>query len=279
MNSPGGSRLRSVARALTPPLIVDAARRLVGRWRQDRIRFEGDYASWAEASAAADGYDAPVILEQTIQATRKVRRGDAAFQRDGVVFQEIEYNYPLAFSLLRAALRHRRLHVVDFGGALGCTYDQHRRLLGTSVPVRWAVVEQPSHVAAGRREFAGDELTFHETIEEAHAGIDGDVLLLSGVLQCLPDPPGFVRAIADLGFGSVILDRTPFSADERARLTVQRVPAWIHAASYPAWFLAQDVLEPLAGAYETVASWAALDDLHPEGGRAEWHGYLFERRR
>jgi putative methyltransferase (TIGR04325 family) len=271
-------RALSCARALTPPLVWEAARRRFARHRHDRIRFEGDYASWAEALEEAGSYDAPAILERTIEATRKVRRGEAAFERDGVVFTEPEVNYPLACALLRSAARHQRLHVLDFGGALGCTYDQLRPLLPVGLPVRWAIVEQPAHVAAGRHEFASGEISFHESIAAAGGAAGFDVLLLSGVLQCLPNPFGFVEDVAAMGFDTVVLDRTSFLTGGRSRLTVQRVPAAIYPASYPAWFLADDVMGPLLRLYVVVARWRALDDHHPEDGRAEWRGYLLERR-
>ena len=130
---------------------------------------------------------------------------------------------------------------------------------------------------AGAKEFANQELSFHWTIEEACRREAYDVLLLSGVIQCLPDPLSFLDSVIKRGIPSIILDRTPFMVDGVARLTVQHVPEWIYPASYPAWFFSEaELLARFAQNYDLIATWPALDRLHPEGGRAEYKGFLFE---
>jgi putative methyltransferase (TIGR04325 family) len=104
-----------------------------------------------------------------------------------------------------------------------------------------------------------------------------DVLLLSSVLQYLPDPLEFIRSLLALGFSTIILDRVPFMNDGSTRLTVQQVPEWIGRASYPAWFFSESRLVAVfAAEYDIVASWPAIDDLHPDGGRATYKGFLYE---
>ena len=73
--------------------------------------------SWAEALSASGSYGDPSICNRVISATRKVRNSEAAFERDGVAFPHMEYNFPLAFALLRAGAREARINVVDIGGA------------------------------------------------------------------------------------------------------------------------------------------------------------------
>jgi hypothetical protein len=64
-----------------------------------------------------------------------------------------------------------------------------------------------------------------------------------------------------------------------ARLTVQHVPKRIYPASYPAWFLSEnEFLATFAKQYERVATWPALDKHNPQGGRAQYKGFLFELR-
>lgn len=269
-------RVKSILKSLTPPLVLDLIRRIQGT----KIRFVGDFKSWGDAEAASTGYSAQVILDRTIQATRKVKNGEAAFERDGVTFSEMEYNFPLASPLMRAATRHGRLHVLDFGGALGSTYFQARALGNATPHLKWAIVEQPAHVEAGTKEFANQELSFHRTIEDACKHEQFDVLLLSGVIQCLPDPFGFLDSVLGRRISSVILDRTPFILNGVTRLTVQHVPECIYPASYPAWFFSEaELLDRFAQNYDLMATWPALDKHHPEGGRAEYKGFLFELRK
>lgn len=265
---------------MVPPMLWDPARECFARLSGRSIRFTGDFKTWKEAEAASTGYGSTEVLEQTILATRKVMKGEAAFERDGVTFDTMEQHFPLVWALMRAAAKMGRLHVLDFGGALGSTYFQSRALIGGVADLRWAVVEQPAHVAAGMQEFETRVLTFHGSIADARAVGECDVLLLSGVIQYLPDPAEFLEAMLSLRFPIVILDRTPFVSDGSTRLTVQHVPEWIYSASYPAWFFSEaDVLDKFAGQYDTVASWPAVDTLHPEGGRARYQGFLFELKR
>ena len=84
---------------------------------------------------------------------------DPAFERDGVVFDQPDYNFPLLACLLRVATESgNRLRVLDFGGSLGSTYFQCRPFLGGVSELRWTVVEQPQFVECGRREFEDGEV-------------------------------------------------------------------------------------------------------------------------
>lgn len=263
--------------SFTPPIVWEGVRRLLSRVRARRIRFAGHFNTWTEAEACSTGYASQGILDRTIEATRKVKSGKAAFERDGVAFDQMEYNFALAWALMRTAARHGRLHVLDVGGALGSTYFQSRPLINDASDVRWAIVEQPAHVEAGAKEFADRELTFHNTIDDARQHEEYDVCLLSGVIQCLPDPTEFINSIFKLRFPAIILDRTPFMLDGATRLTVQYVPEWIYPASYPAWFFSKkELLNIFKERYQLIGTWPALDNLHPEGGRAEYSGFLFE---
>ena len=276
-SAPTGGVARRALKAITPAAIWNWLSRLRTSWRRDLIRCSGDYDSWSEALSASGTYGDPAISDRVISAARKVRNGEAAFERDGVAFPHLEYNFPLALALLRAGARDGRINVVDFGGSLGSSYFQTRAVLGGVLPIRWAVVEQANLVEAGRREFSDTELSFHETIEEARALAGSGVLLLSGVLQYLPDPAGFVEDALSHAFPTVVIDRMPFIVHARARLTVQHVPEQIYPASYPAWFFDESLLQKLKPQYRLIASWPALDSLQPEGGRAVWKGFLYER--
>ena len=265
--------LTRTLKALVPAFFLDHARQLSGT----KIRFTGNFNSWAEAEAASFGYSAKEILEHTIEAVRRVKSGEASFERDGVAFREMEDNSPLSWALKRVADRYGRLHVIDFGGSLGSTYYQMGGTLGSLIDVKWAIVEQSAHVDAGNREFANGGLSFHTTIQEACKSEQFEVLLLSGVLQYLRDPFQFLGSVLDRQIPAIILDRTPFMVSDRRRLTVQHVPKSIYPATYPSWFFSEtELLANLLKCYDKVAEWPALDKHNPEGGRAQYKGFLFE---
>ncbi len=55
----------------------------------------GNYAIWDEAKKQCTGYDTTSILEKVKQAILKVKNGEAAYERDSVIFDTIEYSEPL----------------------------------------------------------------------------------------------------------------------------------------------------------------------------------------
>lgn len=266
------STFRRLMRQLAPPFLNEAYQQ---RFR--RVRFTGDYADWAAARAASTGYNTDVILQTVVAAAREVRDGRAAYERDGVTFAEPAYVWSVLACLLRAAARNRDgLRVLDFGGALGSLYFQHRHLLADTGPLRWAVVEQSMFVEAGRREFATEELSFHPDIATAVAAMKPNVALLSGVVGWMEDPHALLAQVAAQNFDAVLLDRCAILPGNRDRLVVQHVPAAIYPASYPAWLMARDgLVRHFAANYELKVEFPGQD--MPAGGAA-FSGFYFERR-
>ncbi|HXY36349.1 MAG TPA: methyltransferase, TIGR04325 family [Planctomycetaceae bacterium] len=245
------------------------------------VSYSGNFATWDDARRHSDGYDIPAIVERVKQAQLKVARGEAAYERDSVLFDKIEHSYPLLVGLLRAASRNGgTLNVVDIGGALGSTYFQCRGLL-EGVTIRWNVIEQPAFVACGNAHFQSEQLRFFADLASCLAVEPARVAILSGVLPYVEDPHAMLRAVAEAAIPTVILDRTPlWDADDR--LTVQSVPPSIYgfAVSYPAWILNRPrVLSHFLPQYRLVEEFGALaGTIHVDGGLARDTGVIFERR-
>jgi putative methyltransferase (TIGR04325 family) len=122
-------------------------------------------------------------LQRFKNARIKVLNGEAAYERDSAVFDQIQHPYALLAFLLRAAvMNHNRLRLVDFGGSLGTTYFQTRAFISSLEQIRWSVVEVPRLVECGRELVANDELSFHYTIDEAQASSGATTIPLSGVI-------------------------------------------------------------------------------------------------
>src|ERR1700710_2101728 len=100
--------------------------------------WKGGYKNWQDAGNSSYHYDDAEILEKVKQALIKVRNGEAVFERDSVLFSEIQYSWPLLSALLWIiTINKGKLKVADFGGSLGSTYFQNRKfLLGASV-LQW----------------------------------------------------------------------------------------------------------------------------------------------
>ena len=198
----------------------------------------GDYKTWAEAQKQTSGYDAANILEKVKGAVLKVKNGEAPYERDSVLFDEIHYSQPLLNAFKNcAASTNGVLHVVDFGGSLGSSYFQNRGFLSDIKELKWSIVEQKHFVDCGKQFIEDERLKFYYTIEEALEHSKPQVLLLSSVIQYFEKPYELIQKCMSYGFEYIIIDRTAFIKSDAERITVQVVPEFIYKASYPAWFL------------------------------------------
>ncbi len=270
------SRLKALARDWLPPALVRALAPATP------LTFTGDFASWPQAVAQSVGYDHALILERVLAATLKVKSGEAAYERDSVLFQRIDYVWPVTTALLWAAARNAgELRVLDFGGSLGSTYFQNRALIDPLPLVRWGVVEQPAFVAAGRKHVADDRLSFHDAIDACVAHARPGVVLLSSVLQYLEDPYAVLRSLAAVGACVIVIDRTPISDDGQQRIVIQHVPPSIYPASYPMRILSMSaVLAALGPGWRLTASVTAPEgQAHVPGLRFSFMGMILESTR
>ena len=235
-----GMTLKDMTILATPPVFIHLANWLRGNRQTDIYGLSGDYLRWDEAMAASTGYDSGIILEKTRTALLMVKNGEALYERDSVLFDEIQYAWPLLAGMMWVAAGCGGfLNVLDFGGSLGSTYYQNRVFLSALPRVRWNIVEQSSHVGIGKAYFEDDCLRFYASITDCLADTQPNVVLLSSVLQYLEHPYAVFNQILELPCANVIIDRTPFWAGPTDRLCVQTVPPSIYPASYPSWIFSR----------------------------------------
>jgi putative methyltransferase (TIGR04325 family) len=236
--------LKNTLKLVTPPILIRLAKRLSSNRQPDVYGLSGDYQNWDKALAASTGYDSELILEKTRISLLKVKKGDAAYERDSVLFDEIEYTWPVLAGLMWAAARSGgTLNVLDFGGSLGSTYFQNRNFLSKLLGVRWNIVEQPRHIEVGKAWFEDNHLHFYATITECLSETQPNIVLLSSVLQYLENPYTVLEQLMGLPIDNVIIDRTPFWAGQTDRLCVQSVPPSIYPASYPSWIFSRNLFQ------------------------------------
>jgi putative methyltransferase (TIGR04325 family) len=254
--------LRALARGWLPPAVVRLILRRQGPQQDGGLHFEGDFATWEEANAYCTGYDAEDILAKVLAATLKVKRGEAAFERDSVLFDEIEYAWPVLAGLMWAAARNGgKLNVLDFGGALGSSYFQNKKFLQSLPDLLWNVVEQPHYVEVGRKYIQDEQLRFYQTIEECLNENQPNVILLSSVLQYLETPIELIHKLNKVRASCLIVDRTPFSVNGKDKLVFQKVPTAIYSASYPMWIFSLSEFKQLL-----EENWCLVaSNLSPEG--------------
>ena len=193
------------------------------------------FTDWKSASEAAGGYGTDVIFQKVLASARAVRDGQALWERDSFLFYHEEYNIPLIASLMTVAAWNRgHISLLDFGGAFGSTYMQHRDLLDKLDHIDWNIVEQQHFVETGKKEFAGGHLHFWSSMQDCVENKPIGAVLFSGVLQYMEDPYALIAEACALKPQAIIVDRTPlFDASEK--LIVQHVPEAIYNASYPCW--------------------------------------------
>jgi len=267
--------LRDTLREIAPPILLRTVRSALRRG----LRFEGDYPTWQAAQRASRGYDSEEIVRRVYEGELKVKNGTAADARDGVPFSEMQFSLPVMAALARVAnARGDGMRVLDIGGAFGGLYRQFRAF-GLRNKVSWTVVEQLAFVKLGVAHFQNAELRFSAFMDEALAGAPADVVLLSSVLQYLPEPHALIRRIVGWGPGHVVIDRTPCSALERDVVTVQRVPPEIYRASYPCWiFSRQRLLGAFAPVYAALASFTdASGAWRSSSASFELVGFILDR--
>jgi putative methyltransferase (TIGR04325 family) len=272
-------QLKTAARWLLPPLLLlpFGLRHRHGSAAPSWHR--GDYPDWSSAQADATGYDAANILAIQMAAMRKVRDGQAVYERDSVLFDEVEYFFPTLAALLLVGSRNLgRLSVLDFGGALGSTYYQNRAML-SHLELAWHIVEQPHFVAAGSAEFEKEALKFFPTLASSWQAAAPDIVLLSSVLQYLNDPFALLEEIAGRAPAYILVDRTPVLDEGPERIVVQTVPPAIYPASYPCRLFAPQGIPNALPRYELVFSFDChVGTLIEVDGRvARYRGYFFRR--
>jgi putative methyltransferase (TIGR04325 family) len=217
-----------------------------------------------------------VILEHVTRAALIVKRGEAAYEQDARVFETRDYVWPVLASLLWiAGQRGQNLHVLDFGGSLGSNYYRHLPFFQRLRGLKWSIVEQPHYVQTGQLQFQDDRLRFFEDIESCLAWSRPDVVLLSGVLQYLPEPQRFLADLRGHAVDFLLFDRLPFVERDRDRLCLQHVGEPNYPAVYPAWFFSRSaLLSAFAPTYRLLEEFESGDHANIP---SEYRGLLFEK--
>src|SRR5258708_3853985 len=213
-----------------PPALVNFYKRSTAKYG-----WFGNYASWQAALAESSGYDSHEIVEKVKSALLKVKTGEAVYERDSVLFDKIEYSWPLLSALLWVANQNgSRLNVLDFGGSLGSTYFQNRKFLSDLMDVKWNIVEQDKFVEYGKKYFEDDKLKFYENIDLCLNENRVNVILLSCVLPYVENPYELLETILQHKFEFILFDRMPFFEDNTpSRITIHKVDPTVYPATIP----------------------------------------------
>lgn len=225
-------KLQQFIQTITPPFLYDIMHRCAIYLNKDKYLYWQKTADdWKTAQLKCKGYNENSILEKVKNATQEVVNGKACYERDAVLFYKPEYNLNVLASLQYVFQQQKKLQVIDFGGALGSTYHQHKKFLDEIPNMHWHIVEQENYIACGKANFTTEKLSFHNNIQDLQSN-QIDVILFSCVLHYLEDPFQFIDAAIAANIPYLIIDRTPFIQTKDDLITIQHVPEKIYKASY-----------------------------------------------
>jgi putative methyltransferase (TIGR04325 family) len=235
--------------------------------------WHGNYSSWSEAMQKSDGYDSSSILEKVKESSLKVKTGSAVYERDSLLFDHIEYSFPLLSGILHIADQYNnKLNVLDFGGSLGSSYFQNKYFLDYLSEVNWCIVEQPGFVKTGKELFEDKRLHFFNSVDECLQAYPIQAVLLSSVLQYLEKPYDFLEVILSKKPEYIIVDRTPF-VNTGERITVQKVNPRIYKGRYPCWFFNEEKFTSFFKMdYKMILEFDALDRANI---KSKFRGFIF----
>lgn len=248
--------LRKTFQDITPPILWKA----INSSNSDKFGFFGNYSSWEAVQKKAMGYDSDLIINKVKNALIKIKNGEAVYERDSVLFDKVQYSWPLLSALLYIILENNnKLSILDFGGSLGSTFYQNKAFFSNLNYLKWSIVEQEKFVKVGKENFEDDTLKFYYNIDECLKEQKPDAILLSSVLQYIEKPYNLINDILNYDFNYIIIDRTTFNNEDKDRLTLQVIPPEIYQASYPAWFFDENKFMNLfSSKYDIIAEFDAL---------------------
>ena len=258
---------KKIASWCVPP----AVGRLVNKFRYKSWYFKGSYETWDQALRMSTGYDDKAILERVLASTLLVKNGNAVFERDSVLFDEIQYSWPLLSGLMWCAARNMgKLSVLDFGGSLGSSYFQNRKFLGGIKEINWNIVEQEHYVIVGKKYIQDDVLKFHNNIDDCFRENSIDIVVFSGVLEFIDACYEVLENVICRGVKNIIIDRSAFldnvNDGGEDRFVLQVIPPNIFPAVLPfrllSYIKVKAVLE--AGGYSIVETFPSV------GGKGDY---------
>ena len=259
--------LKNVIKDFLPPVLLRVIIGLFYGWH-------GNYSSWDVAKKKCSGYDSQLIIDKVKESSLKVKMGIAQYERDSVIFNEVQYNFPILSSLLWVASRNNgKLNLLDFGGSLGSCYYQHKFFLDSFTELKWCIVEQPNFVKTGLELFSDERLKFYNNIEECLNNNHIHMILLSSVIPYLEKPYELLQLIKSKKITYLLFDKTPL-IEGKDRITVQKVKPAIYHASYPSWFFNKEkFMNFMIPEYELVFE---FDSYIKVNVLSEFKGFLFK---
>lgn len=232
--------------------------------------WKGDYPTWYDAQQQCKGYNAMPILEKCLDAMMRVQAGQAAYERDSILYYERSYSWDILSLILKIAYQTDfKVHIMDFGGSLGSVYFKNKRFLD-ELPFKeltWNIIEQPHFVECGKQYIENDVLKFYSSINELEAIRKPDIILAAGIISYVEKPDVILEEFKSLQPSYIVLDRVPIVEYERDIISVQNVYPSIYEGSYPCRFFNEKNFTSYCSPY-------TIESVNPSYDNSVWlNGY------
>jgi putative methyltransferase (TIGR04325 family) len=232
------SRVRSVVRAVTPPVVLDAARRVRERGPNAEWEYVGptwpaaQTTGWNEASVVAaqkarwPALDASARGPQPFGADRDSAPGFAELVSHNAVL-----NFAYAIGL--ASVGRSRVAIMDWGGGLGY-YGLLARGLFPTLDFDYHCHDLTLMVAQGRRLLP--DATFHDSSDEALSH-EYDLVVASSAIHYVEDWKPLFGKLAAATAGYLLIARQPSVDRVDSFVVVQRPKQIGYLTEYPGWII------------------------------------------
>lgn len=235
------------------------------------------FANWQTAARQSDGYATVPVLESIVKASQAVAGGDALYDRDGVRYHTFAENGHLINALRHVLNAEGRFQVLDYGGALGSLYRQHRWFLSDFTDFVWCVVEQKLFVETGQKLFENRKLKFETTIAAAFKAYKPNIAVISHTLQRVEQPFDVLNNIIQLDIPYLFIEVPTVKAAEN-RITQSTFPARSCKTTYPTWLFAETEFKEKLQQYYRILNEFDANDTHLNFNGVRHLGFFCERK-
>jgi putative methyltransferase (TIGR04325 family) len=243
--------------------------------KKPKYGWSGSYSTWKEVQEKSNGYNQDLIFKKVFETTKRVIEGEYMYERDSIGFNDHCVNFPLLYLLNKCHNTYNSCNVLDFGGALGSLFFQHRQHLKEIQNLEWTVIEQADFVSYSTQLPCIKEIKFSTDLDE-NLKTPQDILILSSVLQYIQYPEKLISLLLNHPFKYIFIDRTAFIENSKDILSLQIVPPHIYEASYPSWFFNEKKLLNQFKNYQILHEFnnCIEPDIEIDGKRGYWKGFI-----
>jgi putative methyltransferase (TIGR04325 family) len=226
--------IKRLLRLVSPPVLIEFTK--IFKSKSSKHKIEGPYNSWREAASNTVGYKDDRITKKLLSAANAVLSEDAVFQRDGILFEEIEYNWPTLSALLVAQANSKNNHILDVGGGFGQTILQNSNYLSImprGKATRYSILEQKEIVELSSSLIHSNPLiNYYSNLEDIPR--DFDIVYFGSSAAYIENISELFDFLTLVKPSFIIFDRTPFSTSTTDTFYLERPPAkYYSGGSYP----------------------------------------------